>query len=288
MLAYDVVSPSGTSLAPDTQQVLDRICIRPPYFALDDMTLEGRYFVATAAAEAPPYLERGPMPAAEVGRHAAIAGLCHVALSQPDDKRRYYLARRAECRYAPNASPYGTPVRFQTELRSRSKREAQVAVTATADGQPFASLEISYTILTKPAFERLFGDRAKPTQTGGNPYRQLLQTSYTRGDGWAEQVIDHMPAGACAGHFDDYPALPVAVLMGQLAYLAGQLVADGPSPFQVLRGQVEASDLCWAGERVRFRVERGKAQASSGRFSCRAYANERPVGEMELWLELVR
>ncbi|HEX7022408.1 MAG TPA: hypothetical protein VF171_06085 [Trueperaceae bacterium] len=287
MLAYDARPVSDAALRLGIPQVLDRICVRPPYFALTDLTLEGCSFAATAMAEAPAFLERGPMTAAEVGRHAAIAGLCHAALSQADHKRRYYLAQRAECRYTPNAAPYGTPVRLQTEVRSLTKRQAQVAVRATAAGQDFATLDIDYTILTEPTFERLFAHRARPARLATNPYRQLLQTDYQQSGEQAEQVIAHVPAAACSGHFDDYPALPVAVLMGQLSYLAGQIIADKPRPFRVLKGLVDASDLCWSGESARFRVVRTTTQARVRAFDCEAYAGERKVGSMKLWAELV-
>src|SRR5690606_12412244 len=81
------------------RELLARICVRPPYFALTDLSLEGLELHATARAESPAYSEVGAMPAAELGRHAAIVGLTVAASRQADDDRRYYLARRAECRY---------------------------------------------------------------------------------------------------------------------------------------------------------------------------------------------
>ena len=105
----------------------------------------------------------------------------------------------------------------------------------------------------------------------------------------AEQVVESLPVGACVGHFDGYPALPVAVLMGQLSYLAGRL---HDVPYRVVRGEVEASDLVWAGERAVFRVARdgfGDTQATRGaqRYRCEAWAGDRSVASMTLWLESV-
>ena len=268
-------------------QVLQRICVRPPYFALSDTFLAGTTFGALVTAEAPAYLELGPMTAAELGRHAAIAGVCHTALSQTDDKRRYYLAQEAECRYFASTLPYGTPIRLQTELSWSNKRESRVTVKATAEGMVVAGFEISYTILTEPTFERLFRSRLQATPLRANPYGQLLQKTYTRGADWAEQIIDAIPVSACVGHFDNYPALPVAVLMGQLSYLAGQMVAEKAQPFRVIRGSVRATDLAWAGETVRFRVERAETLDGVQRFTCSVHANERQVGAMDLWLQLV-
>lgn len=271
-------------------EVLGRICVRPPYFALSDLALEGLHLYATAKAESPPYLELGPMPAAELGRHAAITGLAHAALSQRDDQRRYYLAQRAECRYWPSDLPYGSPVRFQSRLVEMGRREVSALVEARVDGQPLASFELSYAVLPAPSFERLFRHRGQFTPPAASPYGRLLMEDHERGSDWAEQRIEHLGVEACAGHFENYPALPVAVLMGQLSYLAGQLSSDGRHPFRVLRGSIEADDLAWAGESTRFLVRRANGPAAEEqeeegeRYECSAFSDERRVGNMTLWL----
>lgn len=261
--------------------------MRPPYFALTDVSLEGLDLHATAAAESPAGLEVGPMPAAELGRHAAIVGLSLAALSQEDGARRYYLARRAECRYVYNPAPYGAPVRFTGRLLALDKRSSRAAVTATAGGAPLASFEVDYTVLTEPAFERLFRTHARPTPAAPSPYGSLLSTSWQGTTDCGEQVVEAVPADACVGHFDGYPALPVAVLMGQLSYLAGRLHG---APYRVVRGEVEASDLVWAGERAVFTALRGgvgghEDAEAAHRYLCRASAGDRQVGVMTLWLE---
>ncbi len=278
--------PSVPAAPPDLRA---RICVRPPYFALTDLALAGLDLHATAVAESPAGLEVGPMPAAELGRHAAIVGLSLAACSQADDARRYYLARRAECRYSPNDAPYGTPVRFTARLLALDKRACRAAVEATAGGTPLASFEVDYTVLTEPAFERLFRRFARDTPSGPSPYGSLLATACQGSGDLVEQVVASVPAAACAGHFDGYPALPVAVLMGQLSYLAGRLHG---APYRVVRGEVEASDLAWAGERVAFRAARAGAGGhpdvgASRRYRCEAVAEGRPVGAMTLWLESV-
>ncbi len=269
--------------------LLGRICVRPPYFALTDLSLEGLELHATARAESPSHLELGVMPAAELGRHAAIVGLTLAATQQSDDNRRYYLARRAMCRYTANPAPYGAPVRFVGRLRSLDKRSASATVTASAGGASVASFEVDYTILTESAFERLFRTRSQSTPFGHSPYGALLTTSWSGTSDVAEQVVDSLPVSACVGHFDGYPALPVAVLMGQLSYLAGQLHAQ---PYRVVRGEVDASDLIWAGERATFRVQRdgvgGHQDAQTAqRYRCEAVAGDRTVAGMTLWLESV-
>jgi hypothetical protein len=266
-----------------------RIGVQPPYVALRDMTLAGLEFRATAQAESPAGLERGPMPAAELGRHAAITGLCHAAAEQADDRRRYYLARKAACRYDPNPAPYGAPVRFTSRVLELAKRACTVAVRAETSDGPVATFEIDYTILTEAAFRRLFRVRERPTPPGPNPYGRLLSTDVQVDEHGAEQHVDEIPASVCTGHFEGYPALPVAVLMGQLSHLAGRLVGDPPRPYRVIRGDVEAEDLAWAGEPVTFRVRRDGTWRDDGgapglRMACEAVAAGRPVGGMMLWL----
>lgn len=268
-------------------QLLPRIGVRPPYFALSDVSLEGLQLHATAVAESPSFLEAGPMPAAELGRHAAIVGLSLAAMQQEDDKRRYYLARRAECRYTENRAPYGTPVRFCGAVLDLDKRKSRAAITAEAGGAPLASFEVDYTILTEPAFERLFRVNAKPTPLSASPYGSLLTQLWHGTADCVEQVVEELPVSACSGHFDGYPALPVAVLMGQLSYLAGRLHDE---PYRVVRGEVEASDLVWAGERASFRAARagtgGHPDAETARrYRCEAWAGDRKVAAMTLWLE---
>lgn len=281
-----IESSTTSVVAPN---LLERVGVRPPYLALTDIDMAGLGLRATAAAESPSYSELGPMPAAELGRHAAIVGLLTAAARQGDDRRRYYLARRAECRYVPNDAPYGAPVRFNGRVLDLDKRGARAAITATANGAPLASFEVDYAVLTDSAFERLFRTRGKPTPSAPSPYGSLLTASWHGTMDMAEQVVESLPVGACVGHFDGYPALPVAVLMGQLSYLAGCLHGV---PYRVVRGEVEASDLVWAGERAVFRVARdgdGATQETLGsrRYRCEAWAGDRSVAAMSLWLESV-
>ncbi|TVR96107.1 MAG: hypothetical protein EA416_01420 [Trueperaceae bacterium] len=276
---------------PLAARLVQRVCVRPPYLALTDVRVEGARMRAEARAESPAFSELGPMPAAEIGRHAAIAGLLHAAAGQRDDDRRYYLAREASCAYVAAEAAYGTPVTFESEVVELSKRVCRAHVDATVGAAPLARVELTYAILTEAAFARLFRTRAKSTPPAPNPYGSLLATDFESGPDWAEQVVPSLPVASCVGHFDGHPALPVAQLMGQLSYLAGRLVDGGARPYRVVRGEIEADDLAWAGERATFRVRRVEAAPHAGAdhcFDCVALADEREVGRMRLWIASVR
>ena len=261
--------------AVDEQRLRGRICVSAPYFALDVPSYANGQFQASAVADLPLGPERGPMGSTELSRHAAIAGLCCAALAQDDDRRRYYLAQRAEYVRFPVAAPHGHRVVFAAQLRSLNKRAARVSVTATARREPLARLEVEYTILTEYTFERLFRTRYRPT-TEPTEINTHLPGVRTVEPDRARLEVAAVPEAACAGHFKNYPALPVALLVGQLGELVASLVPSGQ--LRSMQVSVDATDLCWAGERVRFEAQRVPSQtAGSESFDCQVVAEGRRV-----------
>ncbi|WP_229752797.1 hypothetical protein [Deinococcus aerophilus] len=288
-----LTSPVYRAIAPETalsrhlstDRLLARICVRPPYFALSDLSAEAGRLNATARAELPRSQELGPIQGAELSRHAAIAGLCAAALAQADDQRRYYLAQKAQYTGFLNDAPYGSVITLQAELLNLSKREATARIEAFAGGKPLAVVEVEYTILTDSAFSRLFRSRARPEFSAEGLGRMpALPDGTIQRDGprWIRR-IGEVPVQACAGHFDRYPAMPVAILMGQLSQLAG-LSLGGDQAFFIPHAEVVAHDFCWAGESATFEVEETSAQAANHVFACQAEAAGRTVGQMQLTL----
>lgn len=259
-----------------------RICVRPPYFALQNLELSGGCLSAIGSVELPLGGERSPMSAAEVGRHAAIVGLCCAALAQRDDARRYYLAQRADYQGFVPADPQGV-VRFKGDVQRLDKRAAVVKVGAEVGGAPLAEVEVAYTVLTAPAFERLFRDRAQPTSTVPTPgdagYDGELTGVLERTPDTLRLRVAAIPLEVCAGHFDGFPAMPVAVLMSQLSRLAGGLMNG---PYHVTAGLIEADDLLWAGSEAIFEAKRVFERGREHRFRCLTYSGGYIKGKMEL------
>lgn len=270
------------------KRLLSRICVSAPYFALQMPSYGDGRFQASAAASLPMGLEVGPMSSADISRHAAIAGLCVAALAQQSDDRRYYLAQRADYSSVPNSAPYGSQVRFDARLELLNKRGARSTIQVTTADKPLARLVVDYTILTDYAFKRLFRSRRRPTCTQTEMDSRLPGT-LSVDNGRALYELTALPEAACAGHFADYPALPVALLMGQLGTTAAHLMVA--ERWRGLWAVVNATDLCWAGERVRFEAVRAsppQAQApaeAATLFNCRAVAEERVVCTAEFALE---
>lgn len=281
---HTLVAPSTQHSNQLSKTVLERIGVQAPYFALQELRLNNDTCSATAYAELPTFYEQGPMAASELGRHAAILGSSHAALEMPLGERRFFLAREAECQYVASKAAFESPVAFHSKILNLSKRALSVEVKADYAGSPLAAFQITYTILPQATFKRLFSPHAQATTSKTNPYTQPLSTTFKQGDNWLEQSIENVSPSACVGHFASYPALPVAVIMGQLSYLAGQLTRK---PYRVSAGSVKAEGLCWAGQDVRFRVERESVAGLKQTFVCQAFANDKVVAQMHLTLELL-
>jgi hypothetical protein len=285
--------PNSAETIPHTRslevaEVLRRICVRPPYFALRELavstTPSGQVLTATVSAENTPNLEVGPIQGAELSRHAAIAGLCAAAVTQADSDRRYYLARQAWYEGFDNRAPYGTPIQIRAEVLEVDKRQARALVTATALGEPVCRLEVVYTILGESAFERLFRSRRLETPDFETFGQVPLGAVERDGDAWIRRV-EAVTLASCAGHFQNYPAMPVAVLMHQLKNLAGHAMTDGTGHFRVVRATVEAADFCWAGEPVIFSVTPRDERTTRMTFDCTVTATDRRAANMVVTLE---
>ncbi len=275
--AHDNARVFSTQRPVDEQGLLSRICVSAPYFALRGLSYGDGWFRASAVADLPLGPELGPMGSAELSRHSAIAGLCCAALAQDDDRRRFYLAQRAEYTSFPSARSYGSQVAFAAQLRSLNKRSASASIVATAEGEPLALLEVDYTILTAYAFERLFSNRQRPT-TPQTEMDARLPGVRTTGNNRAQLEVAAVPEAACAGHFENYPALPVALLVGQLGETVASLVPS--RRLRSMRVSVNATDLCWAGERVQFGAQRAPSQTTetaAETFDCQVVAEGRRV-----------
>lgn len=203
------------------------------------------------------------MAAGDIGRHGAIVGLCCAALAQRDDTRRYYLARQAECQGFYLGSREGV-VTFEGELERLDKRSAVSRVRARVAGETLSELRVTYTILTASAFERLFAERARPLH-GPAPqhYEGTLEGTLEQASNVRRLTVPAVPLRVCAGHFDGYPAMPVATLMSQLSQLAGEMMG---TPYIISRTYVAADDLLWAGSEAVFEVRRTGQQGGEHHF----------------------
>ncbi len=190
LAARDLVPILGKRI--EQREILARVYIRPPHFTLDDFVWDGVMLKTATSAETPAFRERGPMSAAELGRHAAITGICRTALAQRDGAQCCHLLRRAFCRYEPSHLPFGSLVAFEAELLALEGSYAQTRVRAYA-AQRLASFDISYAVLDEAAFGRLAGQQGQKPDRASNSYASPIDAAVRRGEGWAEQRFTVLP-----------------------------------------------------------------------------------------------
>src|SRR6478736_694842 len=274
---------SGHNLQPTLESTLEqrlaaRICVSAPYYALRGVRFDSDLH-AFAAAETASAGEVGPMTCAEIGRHGAIAGLCAAALNRGDSRRYYHVAQKAECVFFPHAAPFGTPIALRAQPITLAARSAVVSVEARIEDQILAKMEVTYTVLREDLFTRLFSAHASANASVRGSYADYVPL---RELGPGKASIDSVPVHACAGHFEKFPALPVAVLMGQLVRVAR---SEFPfERFRVTRANVAADSLAWAGEDVLLEAKPTKRSAEEWEFDCRANVGGRFIGGMTLGL----
>jgi hypothetical protein len=243
----------------------DLICTSPPYYALqalettDDTSMhcrirfENRYFT-----------DASPFDPAEVGRHLAILGSCLVAQHNPVRTKHYYLAFDALLeRVTENDSllfglPADTLCIGQAELDLVGPKSSRVrARLSTPQGQLLYTLTVAYKVLRADLFEKIFRNQYQEVAPIylANPYAQplTLQQYQITPDGVTARMGPICPE-QCVGHFYQYPALPVAILSGALADLAGfhlrHLCGNRKIRYANRSTDVKASRLAFAGEEV--------------------------------------
>ena len=279
--------PDLSSVASETHplflsraDVLQRVFVKPPYYALRNERFANGLFIAEATAEFPQGRALGPMRPGEISRHAAIAGSCAAALSQIDDVARYYLASEAVYEGLVSTAVYGAAVKFEAEVTTLGKRRVGCSVKASTGGMPLARLRVVYSVLKPMIFERLNSHHRTIT-----PYKEMMSwigdypTSFSGNTG--VKTIPRLPISACAGHFENYPAAPVALLMDQLAQIAESQVA-GPSYIEY--GEVTATRLCWAGTAITFTMTKLTDEGGRARLAGSILSDDVEVGTMTVWL----
>ncbi|MFW0785210.1 hypothetical protein AAFP35_11865 [Gordonia sp. CPCC 206044] len=214
---------------PQQSPLMSRICVRPPYFALGNLELlERGNITCDFVPEMVPNGE-GAVSLAEAARHGAIAGLTAAASSRGDDDRHYYLARTGSVTRV-GAADLSGPFSISAQGALPTSREARADFVVRADGTPLYRGHVDYSVFTPSAFEKFFGYLEHP----GEGSDGTTESPYGTSPDVDIRSLDHTQANAttgvspqeCAGHFDGYPAMPVAHLLGSMFGLGATLAAE--------------------------------------------------------------
>ncbi len=279
------------------EEYVDNIAVTPPYYALENLSIEDNVARAEFSAEQPMENETGTIAAAEVGRHLAVLGACALSSLNPEKDKHYYLATSAELTNVSNGSLV-TNGRFIGEAKALEikKREGKMSATVTTkEGVPVYTLVTNYFIVNESVFAKLFKDKKQLTALDltDNSYKHEFPLSDIVVSGNTLQArLGPLDPKDCAGHFASYPCIPVAILMHALSRSAGKLlldlVGDETLQYKVLSADVKADRFAFAGDQVQLTVTFNDKADNDYAFTCIAGNGKgKQYGSMKLKLRTV-
>ena len=262
-----------------------RIAVQPPYFAftrldaMPDSTVYGEF-----TPEQPLEYEKGPITAAEIGRHLAILGSCAAAVLS-DDLNVYYLATNASYRRLRSTEPTSCrrPLKARARIAQQSRRTL-VAEATVSDETPFAELTTHYQIMPGLVFDRVFAEHRVPSVQPPlyqSPYATLLPLTFDTPIGLS--LLAHsapLHPSACSGHFPDFPAWPVALIMHSLERTAGRLLhhlAAREIAYTVTQADLSADRVAFAHQPLTFHVSLNCDAAHTGQCIATCEALEKGI-----------
>lgn len=253
---YLVPNFNTTSTA---SHLADNIMVEAPYNILSDYQLQADGSITANVSNE--YLhenEGGPISCAEFGRHLAILGSILLAHEYNHKDNHYFLANHADLKRVHEYVTQSEAFTLIARVVSKGKRKATIeGVIYDRFEIPVYKAEISYQVMHPRIFNRFFG-KHQLTHTYTNevsPYIQrknLSQVAISHQDATATYGI--IEANDCEGHFQDYPALPVALVGGLFCELGMHLVRS-VLPYQTiiaLSTDIKASRLAFTGEELKF------------------------------------
>jgi acyl transferase domain-containing protein/NADPH:quinone reductase-like Zn-dependent oxidoreductase/acyl carrier protein len=255
-------------------ELLERICVQPPYFALEEVRRDGEWLVAEVRPVPPADAEAGPVACAEAGRHLAILGSCAVSLQNPLPGRSYYPVRGSEL--VESLGEAGQAPLERAWLRARCTHydaERSLARAETrlfdASGNLLSAFMCDYHVIPREAFATLFAAHLRSTDVTRvvDPYRtwRALPAPTPVEGGWRVELGVVRPE-SCVGHFDGYPAYPVSIMLRDATALvvAAMRAESGRDDLRisVLGGRASTERFIFAGQSAWMRAVRIDPRAS--------------------------
>jgi hypothetical protein len=244
--------------------------------SLSDIVFDGTELRATAASETDPGSELGPASAAEITRHALVAGASCLALSRPDDTRSHYLVSNLDGTFFASSAPFGTTLRYSAIETAQGPVGGTAQVEARCERELVARIRASYAVVEEKLFARLFSARRTATYGDTGSYQTYQPFLSTSNDGQTAEARVLVETSACRGHFHRLPTLPASTLMGQLVRLAAAIT---PGRFRVSAVRMRSQAMAWAGDELLLRVARTPGLWN---VAGRASVAGRTVGSLDL------
>lgn len=266
----------------ETSEIMQRIAVRPPYFALQDMIFDSQVLRAKITAEQPLIDgELGTIGTGEIARHLAIAGSCACSYLEKESELIYYLATQADFHNF-DTIPQQKDKDFLIEAQGKrlNKREAEtISLLKSFDGKTvYSSLKTRFLLLPYKSFSKLYKTHRKDlrmsdrTQTTAEDRQNIYKSMFK----FDSKIIDNKIISQikikhkyCMGHFPEYPAFPVAFCSYFFIMLMKKFINKNIN-FYVKRGIVNAQNLIFTNEIIDFEAELKQKKNNEYNFICKA------------------
>jgi 3-hydroxymyristoyl/3-hydroxydecanoyl-(acyl carrier protein) dehydratase len=251
------------TLQHDASELQSLIAVRPPYFALKQIHKANQTVFAEFNTDFQSTEENSNMSLAEVGRHMAILGSLAVANSNPVKNKHYYLASYGEFERV-SKKPYNEQEYkgYMTTVEFNRKKALATGQLMTMDGEVIYEVKVGYSILSSGLFERMFKDQRQetPIPANYNPYHNPITfDNKFITPNFCYATIKNVGIDMCLGHFDNFPALPVARIGGALVALAGynhnMYLSLGNARYCIRKAIIKAESFVFAGESLSIESE---------------------------------
>lgn len=234
--------------------------VKAPYNRLDKLeAYEAQGVQARVELEAPMSMELGGPSSAELGRHMAILGSYALARGNQKAGAFYYLAKSARICRINQQNNYNAQGRYRVVAVPQDAKTVEVQAFCDETQDQVAHLICGYQKLSPRLFDRLFSQYKNENNSDPkiSPYGTAVEWKELHlEDREGRATIETVSPQMCVGHFHDYPALPVAVLMDRINRLACEHLKHARKCYAIVHeGQIDAERLAFAGEDLEFSVK---------------------------------
>lgn len=237
------------------------IMVKKPYNILFDVKEELDGSISGSVNNEFLYKDKwGPIGASEAGRHLAILG--SMALANQTDSKKYYLAVHATIKRNNLLVQDIDILKLQAKVTTLNKRDGEITGDIyDAENQSIYTAIIKYKIFAPQVFLKLFNSFKSTVEIKNefSPYQKRKELSNITING-IDIKGDYgiIRPHECEGHFNEYPALPVAVIANLLGELGIKLFLHNNTDFTkviVTSACISAYRLAFHGEYVTFNAK---------------------------------
>ncbi len=247
------------------EEIFKTNLIRKPYYAIQELTLIDNELRAVIPVEQPLGSEAGPITFAESARHLAILGSCVINMAKSDGDVSYLYAAleghqkrcsRTVLALGDHNKLYGFA---SGEMIDKRRARAKTRLIIADSGELLYEAEVIFYLIPEKIFTKKYVKLKQNTEINldFNPYQQIFPLEdLVIGKQELSFSLGKIKPEYCAGHFPNYPILPVAILgyyqSKAMSLLLDQIMGVSDSKYLISHAVLLAHDFAFAGTKLIF------------------------------------